>query len=171
VSKHILFYCRSNEHSSYVHVHCLSSSQAIKELGQTKFDRIHDYLLRQRASQQTNKTTYNELKLVDIESNAGLLVDQLVFLELHGNEKWFVVYTYSSIRWFASSRTMFNRWCAHTIENARAIFLISLTCDYIHSMFMFTNVTMRHFQWSMLTLLLLLLLLLLLFLDALFSIL
>lgn len=69
-----------------------SFSKAIEALGQSKFNRIHNYLIEQRGRQRTDSTLDDarineDLRNFDARPSDCFLVDQLVFLELVSNEK------------------------------------------------------------------------------------
>jgi hypothetical protein len=61
-------------------------------LGQPTFDKVHDYVMKQRAAQRTDETLddtriTNGMRAFADNINGCFLVDQLVFLELFSNEK------------------------------------------------------------------------------------
>ncbi len=63
------------------------SSKAIEALGESTFEKVHDYLIKQRTAQRTDSTlddaqiTHGLTAFVKKPSDC-FLVDQLVFLEL-----------------------------------------------------------------------------------------
>ena len=67
-------------------------SKAIEALGQVTFNKVHDYLIKQRTAQRTDSTLddgriTDGLRAFVNKPSDCFLVDQLVFLELVSNEK------------------------------------------------------------------------------------
>lgn len=69
----------------YTRMFCFS--KAIQALGERTFEKVHDYLIKQRSAQRTD-TTLDEAKITEgltafvKKPSDCFLVDQLVFLEL-----------------------------------------------------------------------------------------
>ena len=111
----------------------ISCSKAIEALGQPTFDKVHDYLMKQRATQRTDVTLddtriTNGLRAFADNINGCFLVDQLVFLELFSNEKWifsqwwcsshyqwaFLVYLCAVVKHWRNTIDLVHMWCSRS---------------------------------------------------------